>query len=666
MKRYRSSRYDFLFHLLIALALLIGGMVFFKGTAYAATAFNNEGISNDTNTNVANFDGGGYSYSNNALTSAGFASGSTVTVNGARFQWPTVAAGSNDNWQAAGQVIAVSGTGGGTLAFLGSSTNGPSSGTATLTYTDNSNSTFTLAFSDWTLNGGSAQVMAGNSIAATTTYRNSSSGTKSTENTYVFYTSISIAVAKTLASVTLPTTVNQGHLHVFAVAAIAPSTSSSNWTMYNHGLAGSGYNSTETTLNVSNFPNLTKKWATTGTNGMSDQPIVVGNAVYWGSWDGNFHATTITGTNAGQDLWHTNLGVTSDSSCLPPNIGVASTAAYGSIGSTPTIYVGGGGNDSVGGNNVYLYALNANTGAVTWKTVVGSAPSDFAWSSPLLYNGSIYYGMSSFGDCPLTQGRILRINATTGAIQNTFAVAPQGCVGGGIWGTPSIDTATGMLFVSTGTQSSCSGQAGDHSVSLLELNTSNLAYVSSWQLPKNQQISDADFGSVPTLFSGGGKSLVGVANKNGVFYAFDRTNIAAGPVWTQQVATNSGSCPQCDNGSISPAVWDGSTLYVGGGQITINGTVCKGSVNALNPATGAFKWQHCLQSGPVLGSLVGINGVVVATQGSWINGLNMSTGAAIFHYQDTASGATYYSPVCIANGYMFAANLDGSFVAFGL
>lgn len=660
MKHTQALRFGLLLDFIIALTFVSGGMLLSVQTAHAATSFNNEGISSDANTTVANFDGNGYSYSNDALAAVGYGSGSTVTFNGIIFHWPTVAAGSNDNWQTAGQVISISGTG--MLAFLGAASNGPSSGTATLTYSDGSTQTFTLAFSDWTLNAGASQPIAGNSIAVKASYRNSTTASKLTRNTYVFYTSVPLTAGKTLTSVTLPGSVNQGRLHVFAVATGAPS----NWVMYNHDLAGSGYNNTETTLTASNFPTLTQKWKATGSKGISDQPIIVGNTVYWGSWDGNLHATNITGANASQDSWHTNLGVTSASNCLPPVIGIASTPAYGVIGSTPTIYVGGGGNDAIGGNNVYLYAVNATTGGISWKTVVGSAPADFAWSSPLVYNGSIYYGIASFGDCPLTRGRILQINATTGAIQNTYYIVPSGCVGGGIWGTPSIDTKTGMLYIASGTQSNCAGQPGDQSVGLIELNASNLSYVASWQIPKSAQISDADFGSVPTLFSAGGKQLVGVANKNGIFYAFDRTNVAAGPVWTQQVAANTGSCPQCGNGSISPAVWDGSTLYVGGGQVTINGVTCKGSVNALNPATGAFIWQHCLMDGPVLGSLAAIPGVVVDTQGPWVNGLNMSTGQTIFRYQDTTSGATYYSPVSIANGSMFAPNLDGSFVAFGL
>ncbi|MBA3822712.1 MAG: glycoside hydrolase family 92 protein [Ktedonobacterales bacterium] len=186
----------------------------------ATSMYNNEGISNDNNTSVGNFDGTGYSYSNNALAAAGFTAGSTVTVSGIAFTWPTVAAGANDNWQASGQTIGLPAHTGGTLGFLGSSTNGPSSGTGTITYTDNSTQTFTLAFSDWTLNGGKSSAISGTSIVATTSYRNlASGGQQINHNTYVFFTSVSLTAGKTVKSVTLPASVNQGHLHVFAVAA---------------------------------------------------------------------------------------------------------------------------------------------------------------------------------------------------------------------------------------------------------------------------------------------------------------------------------------------------------------------------------------------------------------------------------------------------------------
>ena len=193
-----------------------GALHVFSVAANGKASFNNEGISSDTNTGVGNLDGVGYSYSNNALAAAGFSSGSTVSVNSISFQWPTVAAGSDDNWQATGQVVPLNGSGS-TLAFLGAATSGPSSGTITVMYTDESTQTFTIAFSDWTLNGGSSQVMSGDSVACKMTYRNGASGQQS-RTTYVFYTSVTLASGKTVKSVTLPTSVSQGALHVFAVS----------------------------------------------------------------------------------------------------------------------------------------------------------------------------------------------------------------------------------------------------------------------------------------------------------------------------------------------------------------------------------------------------------------------------------------------------------------
>ena len=172
-------------------------------------------FSNDNNTAVANYDGYGYSYSNNALAAAGFSSGKTVTVNNISFQWPTVTAGLNDNWHATGQLITIFKSGS-TLAFLGSATNGPSSGTATITYTDGTTQAFTLAFSDWTLNHGTSNLLPGNRIVATMTYRNSSTGQQA-RTTYVFYTSVSLTAGKIVQSVALPGTVTQGRLHIFAV-----------------------------------------------------------------------------------------------------------------------------------------------------------------------------------------------------------------------------------------------------------------------------------------------------------------------------------------------------------------------------------------------------------------------------------------------------------------
>lgn len=177
---------------------------------------NNAGISPDAQPASANFDGVGFSYSADALAAAGAKPGATVSFNGLNYTWPNYPAGSPDNVIAQGQTVNVSGSG--RLAFLGAAANGNASGTVTITYTDGSTSTATLGFSDWTLGAGAAQPAFGNQAAFTTPYRNSTGGNPQTINTYVFSSApITLDAGKTVKSVTLPSTVNGGQLHVFAV-----------------------------------------------------------------------------------------------------------------------------------------------------------------------------------------------------------------------------------------------------------------------------------------------------------------------------------------------------------------------------------------------------------------------------------------------------------------
>ncbi|MEO7001565.1 MAG: hypothetical protein ABI068_07165 [Ktedonobacterales bacterium] len=153
------------------------------------------------------------------------------------------------------------------------------------------------------------------------------------------------------------------------------------------------------------------------------------------------------------------------------------------------------------------------------------------------------------------------------------------------------------MYFSTGNDGPCA-VSEPYAVSLIALRTTDLTLVGYWHVPAAQQGADSDFGATATLFSatinGAQRLLVGAANKNGYYYTFDRTNLAAGPLWRTQVA-NTGDCPQCGDGSISPSAWDGATLYVAGGATIINGASCSGSVRSLNPANGAVRWARCLQ-----------------------------------------------------------------------
>jgi outer membrane protein assembly factor BamB len=634
-------------------------------------AYNSEGISPaDGAPSPADFDGAGDSYSSAALGAAGFAPGAHVSVGGVAFTMPTASAGASDNWSQAGQVIPLPADSMGFLGFLGASSGGQASGQATISYTDGSTQTLTLTFSDWTLNGGADRPAGGTSIAATMPYAETAAGAKLTETTYLFVTYARLLANKTPLIVALPGSTGGSSLHVFAVGVAPPLTGGGDpttgppqpqslapgaWTGYLYDAARDGYNSAETLLTQQTYPSLKKVWSVSASGPVSDQPVVANGVTYWGSWDGLLHASSATGAS----LWTADLGVTTDNSCDPTSAGVASSPAVGAINGQPTIFVAGG--DS------RLYAVNAASGGVIWSTSLGTTPSHFLWASPLIYNGAIYEGVSSFGDCPLIPGAVVKLNETTGEVQSVLHTTPAGCSGVGVWGSVTVDAVTGTLYFATGNGNTC-GSAEPLAESVVAARASDLSVIASWQIPNQATGGDIDFGTTPTLFtatiSGQQRALLGLVNKDGVYYAFDRTNIAAGPLWSDQIGAG-GDCPQCGAGNIAPSAFDGSTLYVASGNTTINGVACQGSVQALDPATGAARWQNCL-SGHVLAALTITPGVVVATAGNSVFAFNTSTGATLWSFVDTSSSSLFYGPAAVSSGRLYVGNMDGIMYAFSI
>jgi hypothetical protein len=113
----------------------------------AATA-NDTDLVPAASSSAGNYDGGGYSFSSDALAAAGLTPGAAVTEQGVSFTWPHYALGSCDNVRAEGQTIRLSGSGS-TLGFLGSGGFGTQSGTVTISYADGTTQSATLTFADW-------------------------------------------------------------------------------------------------------------------------------------------------------------------------------------------------------------------------------------------------------------------------------------------------------------------------------------------------------------------------------------------------------------------------------------------------------------------------------------------------------------------------------------
>lgn len=423
-----------------------------------------------------------------------------------------------------------------------------------------------------------------------------------------------------------------------------------NWPTYMADNAHTGYNGVETIINPNSAPNLKLLWSHQAAQKITTQPIEANGMLYWGSWDGLEHASSLTD---GSDVWTASLGQTT--TCRRDVLGVLSTAtvAHVTIGGvdTPVVFVGGGDNN--------LYALNANTGTTIWHTPLGQPPTSFLYSSPTVFNGDVYIGVSGNADCDHVEGQLVQLDAVSGTVLHTFNVVPTACTGGSIWTSPSINATSGLLFVSTSEQGDCK-HTQTMAMSLVALHTADLSFVASWQVPTSQAIFDGDFGSTPTLFkatiNGVLYHMVGLSNKSGWYYAFNQNNVGKGPMWEEKLATAPGP-------STASSAWDGTNLYVASGNTVINGTTCPGGLRALNPADGAILWEDCLNF-DARGSLTAVPGVVEVAMGQSFMLVNAQTGSQLFTYQDTNRKSNFLGPGSICNGVLYQGNWDGTLYAF--
>jgi hypothetical protein len=501
-----------------------------------------------------------------------------------------------------------------------------------------------------------------------------------------------LVVTRTMASPALKVPLAAGPASRQAAAPAQP-VSPLEWPTYLHAPLRTGY-TTDSTISAANAATLSGRsgWPVSlGGTDISTQPVVVNGVVYSGSWDGDEYAvcaSSCVSTTAGKPttrgsgsiLWKTPLGRTtpSDATC-GGSIGVVSTASvatvtvHGDAQPSTVLYVGGGGNDAVGGGTAKLLALDATTGAIRWKTVLGTAPATLIFSSPLVYtpagaaHPSVYVGVSSYGDCPLVRGRLVQIDATTGAVEHEFDTVPQTCLGGSVWGSPTVDPVDGSLYFATGNGLPCASSP-EYNEALVRVRSTDMSLLGAWQVPDTESSADNDFGSVPTLFTGTvgrgapRRPLVGIGSKNGVFYVFDRTHIGSGPLVRLRIATG-GTCGECGQGIIAPAAYDGNTLYVAGGSPP-GSTPDKGIIEAFNPnSLQSPLWTHGTD-GMILDALTAAPGIIVAGEGNHILIVNARTGATVATLPP--STGIFYGAASISHGVLYEGDTSGLLFAYSI
>ena len=194
--------------------------------ASLSQASNLVGITDANTYKQGNFDGSGDSFNGEALAAAGYSPGAEVTVQDAKFTWPTGAPGTPNVVKNQSAPILVSGTGS-HLALLGAGASLNARGTVTIIYTDGSTSEGTFQLPNWCCQD---PTTGGAALAVSVKGRYTPAGLGNTTTDYrVFYTAVPLDPGKTVKAIKLP----GGGLGFFAATIankpLPPAPTGENW-----------------------------------------------------------------------------------------------------------------------------------------------------------------------------------------------------------------------------------------------------------------------------------------------------------------------------------------------------------------------------------------------------------------------------------------------------
>lgn len=417
--------------------------------------------------------------------------------------------------------------------------------------------------------------------------------------------------------------------------------------MYMQNVARTSANPNETVLSYTNTRGIIPLWSAPLYGAVEGSAIVTNGVVYLGSGQGSLFALNATD---GHRLWSRYLGTSTDLRCTGVGAGNGSAGVAGSA----TV---AGGVVYVPGGNSTLFALNAQDGSIEWSLPIGNASKGFFdWGSPLLADGYLYYGTASRCDSPLVPSALLQINLTTHSVERQFNTTNRTSNGSSIWSTPAWNPTSDTIFFGTGNPPALTAYTHQYADSIVALDARTLALKSTWQIPIADATPDGDFGASPTLYTGtNGQPLVAEINKNGYLYAWNQTNLAAGPLWRDRLANAS------QNGyNIATASFAGGVLYIGAGPGTIARVPERGMLAALNGTTGAILWQISTPN-PVFRAAAYANGLLASASGRAFQVVLAVDGKVALRTQ--CSGSILSDPT-IAEGRILVA-CPGTLVAYG-
>ena len=418
------------------------------------------------------------------------------------------------------------------------------------------------------------------------------------------------AAALTLASLGVvfasPSDVSQPGV---AEASSAAHGASADWATWQKDQAGSRYNAAEWKINPRNASTLKLKWAYTFANlpytRVGSQPAVADGVLYVGAPDAKFVALD---AKSGATKWTFDLTtVTGTSEQLAVN-GVRDGATVAG----DKVYFG----DSTG----RVFALYKRTGHLAWVTQADDHPLANLTSSPTVYNGKVYIGVStSEGGAPRDpsypccthRGAVVAMDADNGRVDWRFYTVPKPVEtgtwasgakkyepsGASVWATPVIDPRTDTVFVGTGNNATGKTDMSDSMIAL-DARSGKLRWKQQVSFPdtytgacemtevpndacpgKGTFALDKDIGAAANLITVGGRTIVVVGQKDGRLHAFDaRTGKI---VWQTPLVPTSPDAVGIQWGTAYDGKWIYAATWHSG----------PGKLFAVDPATGKVRWQ---------------------------------------------------------------------------
>jgi polyvinyl alcohol dehydrogenase (cytochrome) len=232
-----------------------------------------------------------------------------------------------------------------------------------------------------------------------------------------------------------------------AAPLCATSGTGGDWTTFGHDLSNTRRQPAEATIGVGNVGRLTKRWVFVPPDG---------GASPFNTTPTEAGGCVFVGTGSG---WVYALDANTGAIQWRHQFAVSAPGAGGAIVGAITVAAGKAFvllNETADGTGTgpYAAALDMHTGALAWQSVpLETHTGSYTNASPVYYNGLVLAGWSPSEGDSTGQGGVDLLNATTGTlVRKVYTIPPtrqaQGFAGGGIWDSPAVDSA-GYAYTGT-------------------------------------------------------------------------------------------------------------------------------------------------------------------------------------------------------------------------